>query len=395
MSQTENSTVGESFKNNDVECEENNAKSARERVLKQVGLTSTAFIGPAFPPKTDTAETDIEDKLSEFYKELEQIHSDNDTKVNNQEKSDHFQPPVPPKAPVEIQDASRPADAYQKQGGPKRQSRSHWYQNEPYHHRRPRTGNGVNQRYSSPPRRRPPHRTFHRPPFHGPPLPHPQNAPPHMDPNWRHPGMMDHHQDHSHFQPFPHFPPRTDFPARGYYEDAPHYFDWDEYDYETQAENFEWSRDSREDWPHSCEDYDDTHQHFDSRTELWQQHHCPLLDQTPHPPLVLILMRGLPGSGKSTMARELLSTDPNGLILSTDDFFAYQDGYCYEAGQLGAAHEWNQRRAKDAMYDGRSPIIIDNTNIQAWEMKPYVQMALERGYQVDFCEPNTSWKFDP
>lgn len=31
--------------------------------------------------------------------------------------------------------------------------------------------------------------------------------------------------------------------------------------------------------------------------------------------------------------------------------------------------------AKDAMQDGRSPIIIDNTNLQAWEMKPYVKMV--------------------
>lgn len=31
--------------------------------------------------------------------------------------------------------------------------------------------------------------------------------------------------------------------------------------------------------------------------------------------------------------------------------------------------------AKDAMHHGRSPIIIDNTNIQAWEMKPYVKMV--------------------
>lgn len=29
----------------------------------------------------------------------------------------------------------------------------------------------------------------------------------------------------------------------------------------------------------------------------------------------------------------------------------------------------------DAMQDSRSPIIIDNTNIQAWEMKPYVKMV--------------------
>lgn len=42
--------------------------------------------------------------------------------------------------------------------------------------------------------------------------------------------------------------------------------------------------------------------------------------------------------------RELLSTSPSGLILSTDDYFAHRDGYCYEPGLLGKAHEWNQSR---------------------------------------------------
>ncbi|XP_050793094.1 NEDD4-binding protein 2-like 2 isoform X6 [Gopherus flavomarginatus] len=47
------------------------------------------------------------------------------------------------------------------------------------------------------------------------------------------------------------------------------------------------------------------------------------------------------------------------------------------------------------MDQGRSPVIIDNTNTQAWEMKPYVEMALGKGYRVEFHEPDTWWKFDP
>ncbi|XP_045542947.1 NEDD4-binding protein 2-like 2 [Salmo salar] len=42
-----------------------------------------------------------------------------------------------------------------------------------------------------------------------------------------------------------------------------------------------------------------------------------------------------------------------------------------------------------------SPVIIDNTNMQAWEMKPYVKLALARGYSITFNEPHTSCKFDP
>lgn len=34
--------------------------------------------------------------------------------------------------------------------------------------------------------------------------------------------------------------------------------------------------------------------------------------------------------------------------------------------------------AKQAINQGRSPVIIDNTNTQAWEMKPYVEMVSMR-----------------
>lgn len=48
------------------------------------------------------------------------------------------------------------------------------------------------------------------------------------------------------------------------------------------------------------------------------------------------------------------------------------------------------------MHQGRSPIIIDNTNIQAWEMKPYVKMVrslkvftyLLTGFHPSFLDPN-------
>nr|KAF6428120.1 NEDD4 binding protein 2 like 1 [Rousettus aegyptiacus] len=46
------------------------------------------------------------------------------------------------------------------------------------------------------------------------------------------------------------------------------------------------------------------------------------------------------------------------------------------------------------MRTGVSPVIIDNTNLHAWEMKPYVVMALENNYEVIFREPETRWKFN-
>ncbi|XP_060119426.1 NEDD4-binding protein 2-like 2 isoform X2 [Heteronotia binoei] len=109
----------------------------------------------------------------------------------------------------------------------------------------------------------------------------------------------------------------------------------------------------------------------------------------------LLILRGLPGSGKTTLSRILLGQSRDGIVFSTDDYFCQQDGWSYNVGQLGAAHDWNQKRAKQAMDQGRSPIIIDNTNTQAWEMKPYVEAALGKFYRVEFHEPDTWWKFDP
>ncbi|KAM6097990.1 NEDD4-binding protein 2-like 1 isoform 1-T1 [Theristicus caerulescens] len=108
----------------------------------------------------------------------------------------------------------------------------------------------------------------------------------------------------------------------------------------------------------------------------------------------LVLLRGLPGSGKSTLARRLKRDYPSAVVLSTDDFFIKNGVYVFEPDFLEDAHKWNQNRAHKAMKNGKSPVIIDNTNIHAWEMKPYVMMARENRYEVVFQEPDTPWKFN-
>ncbi|XP_074072180.1 NEDD4-binding protein 2-like 1 isoform X2 [Macrotis lagotis] len=99
----------------------------------------------------------------------------------------------------------------------------------------------------------------------------------------------------------------------------------------------------------------------------------------------LYLLRGLPGSGKSTLARQLKHDSPRALIFSTDDYFFKEDGtYEFNPDVLTEAHDWNQKRARKAMRNGISPIIIDNTNLHAWEMKPYAVMVFQNEHKTLF-----------
>jgi NEDD4-binding protein 2 len=101
----------------------------------------------------------------------------------------------------------------------------------------------------------------------------------------------------------------------------------------------------------------------------------------------LYLMRGVSGSGKSTLAREIAEkAGCHAVIYSTDDFFMVDGEYRFDPKRLGEFHASNVNRAEEAMADQCECVIIDNTNTQAWEMKPYVELAEEYGYDVRIVE---------
>ena len=104
------------------------------------------------------------------------------------------------------------------------------------------------------------------------------------------------------------------------------------------------------------------------------------------------LMRALPGAGKSTLAKQLAGE--HGEIFSTDDFFIIDGEYKFDSSKLGQYHKANLERTINAMKHGVNPIVVDNTNVQFFEMRKYVEAALHYGYRVEFAEPNTEWKFD-
>ncbi|XP_034243411.1 uncharacterized protein LOC117646511 isoform X2 [Thrips palmi] len=109
---------------------------------------------------------------------------------------------------------------------------------------------------------------------------------------------------------------------------------------------------------------------------------------------IMILMRGCPGSGKSYLAQGLVLSyggKPKDYVFSTDDYFMKRNGYDFHPAQLSEAHQWNQTRVLKKVREGLSPVIVDNTNTQLWEMTLYASMAVNYGYLIEILEPDTPW----
>ncbi|VEL36536.1 unnamed protein product [Protopolystoma xenopodis] len=53
-----------------------------------------------------------------------------------------------------------------------------------------------------------------------------------------------------------------------------------------------------------------------------------------------------------------------------------------------------QAQVDRALQEGCSPVIVDNTNIQAWEFRTYIEMARKADYIVMLVTPQTPWRFD-
>ena len=87
----------------------------------------------------------------------------------------------------------------------------------------------------------------------------------------------------------------------------------------------------------------------------------------------LILIRGISGSGKTTMAKELLKVI-DAKHFEADMYFTdiYGD-YNFDPSKLKDAHLWCKTVTKQALENGHN-VIVANTFTQKWEMKDYLDM---------------------
>lgn len=101
---------------------------------------------------------------------------------------------------------------------------------------------------------------------------------------------------------------------------------------------------------------------------------------------VLTLVRGLPGSGKSTFANFVWN---DYAICEADKFFYDKEGnYNFDASKLKQAHEWCRNEVETRMKDNEvnpqyyPEIVVSNTFTQEWEMEAYYELAKKYDYLV-------------
>ena len=100
----------------------------------------------------------------------------------------------------------------------------------------------------------------------------------------------------------------------------------------------------------------------------------------------MLILRGLPGSGKSSLAEMIfssISVDVSVAMIAADDFHLDKDGvYKWDKNKVGWAHSQCQASVKSAMESDTKIIIVHNTFTKSSEIKPYTDMAKQHGYIV-------------
>lgn len=98
----------------------------------------------------------------------------------------------------------------------------------------------------------------------------------------------------------------------------------------------------------------------------------------------LLIIRGLPGSGKSTFADFLCSIIPNAKRFETDDYWYDKDGnYNFDFSKIGLAHKDNENKVEQAMIDKVPYIIVSNTSTKESEVNTYIKLAQKYDYDYN------------
>jgi predicted kinase len=103
--------------------------------------------------------------------------------------------------------------------------------------------------------------------------------------------------------------------------------------------------------------------------------------------MTLYIIRGLPGSGKTTLAKQLVHPSRHA---EADQFFELEGSYQFDHTKIKEAHEWCQAKVKKLLGDSRN-CAVSNTFTQRWEYQPYIEMVEGTSHDFQVIEVHGPW----
>lgn len=110
--------------------------------------------------------------------------------------------------------------------------------------------------------------------------------------------------------------------------------------------------------------------------------------------MLVTIMRGPPGSGKTWWHTHQLKKgiDSGVVVVDANSFFIENGEYRFDIERIHEAHEWCLRNFVEALLSKNNRprhLIVDNTNVSAVSIAPYVSLAeaYNEGYQIVRMEP--------
>lgn len=105
----------------------------------------------------------------------------------------------------------------------------------------------------------------------------------------------------------------------------------------------------------------------------------------------LYLIRGIPGAGKSTLAKTIVNGIESNCSHYEADMYFERDGvYKFDFALLGEAHEWCREQTQADLAKGYS-VVVSNTFTTTWELRYYFDIALLYGIMPTVITCNSNW----
>lgn len=92
---------------------------------------------------------------------------------------------------------------------------------------------------------------------------------------------------------------------------------------------------------------------------------------------ILYILRGVPGCGKSTVAKSLGS-----VVCEADQYFMQEGQYRFDPTQLVEAHKYCFNKCELALQNNVPIVVVSNTSVRAEDVETYRELGLKYEYNV-------------